>query len=156
MQAVMSMAASVAGFTAPGLIAAFVLRTPEEVAASDDQREYTAWALFAPILSIIVLVGFLYMGYFAPVPNATPTAADDVDWDKVIAGEDNEEQESPYPSERTSLLAGGILPHALEIPRRFHPLTEAHRRHSITLMGVPQISFHAEGNKKKTRYTMAV
>lgn len=61
MQAIMSMAASVAGFAAPGLIASFVLRTPEQVEASADQRELTPYALFAPVSSVIVLSGVLYL-----------------------------------------------------------------------------------------------
>ena len=152
MQAVMSMAASVAGFAAPGLIAAFVLRTSDQIEASADHRAFTPWALFAPVCSIIVLVGFLYMGYFAPAAPATPEG---VDWDQVIA--EGEEDKEKVPTERTSLLAGGVLPHGLEIPRHFHPLTEAHRRQTITIMGVPQISFHSSVDKRKiSRHTMAV
>jgi hypothetical protein len=61
MQAIMSMAASVAGFAAPGLIATFVLRTPEQVEMSIDQRELTLFALFAPVGSVIALSGVLYI-----------------------------------------------------------------------------------------------
>ncbi len=46
----------------PGFVAAYVLRTPEEVAASIDKRELTASALYVPILPCFVLVG-LYMLY---------------------------------------------------------------------------------------------
>jgi ceroid-lipofuscinosis MFS transporter 7 len=75
MQAIMSMAASVAGFAAPGLIATYVLRTPEQVEASMDHRELTPYALFAPTVSVIVLSGVLYM-YFYPT-KATVVADED-------------------------------------------------------------------------------
>jgi len=61
MQAIIGMMSSIAGFTAPGLIAAFVLRTPQGVSASNDQRELTSWALVAPALSLITLDAFLYI-----------------------------------------------------------------------------------------------
>ena len=75
MQAIMSMAASVAGFAAPGLIASFVLRTPEQVEASMDQRELTPYALFAQVASVIALSGVLYL-YLYP-SNATVELDDD-------------------------------------------------------------------------------
>lgn len=61
-QALLSMGASVAGFVAPGLIAAFCLRHPDEVDASADKRELTPWSLFAPILSLVTLVGMAFIG----------------------------------------------------------------------------------------------
>jgi MFS family permease len=61
MQAVLSMAASVAGFTTPGIVAAYMLRSPEEVLASRDMRELTSWSLLAPALSFLVLLGVLYL-----------------------------------------------------------------------------------------------
>ena len=57
MQAVLSMGASVAGFVAPGLIAAFCLRHPDEVDASKDKRELSPWSLIAPLLSLLTLLG---------------------------------------------------------------------------------------------------
>ena len=142
MQAIMSMSASIAGFAAPGLIAAFVLRTPEQVAASKDQREFTAWALFAPLFSLIVLVGFLYLRFCVPKP---------------VIDEEEEEEEEEVVGETSALLpvAGGMLPQGLVIPTKFHPRTQAYRRHSITLMGIPQFSFHHEATKV-TRHTIAV
>eukprot|EP00586_Coscinodiscus_wailesii_P018868 CAMPEP_0172514694 /NCGR_PEP_ID=MMETSP1066-20121228/262076_1 /TAXON_ID=671091 /ORGANISM="Coscinodiscus wailesii, Strain CCMP2513" /LENGTH=506 /DNA_ID=CAMNT_0013295467 /DNA_START=68 /DNA_END=1588 /DNA_ORIENTATION=- len=64
MQAVLSMAASVAGFLAPSLIAAYCLRTPEEVDASTDKRELTPWGLFAPVLSLVTLLGLVVITVF--------------------------------------------------------------------------------------------
>jgi len=128
MQALLSMAASVAGFAAPGLIAAFVLRTPDEVAASPDHREFTPWALFAPVFSIITLAGVFYLIVFPPVPDAE------------FVGDDDEEEEM-VPGERMSLLSPEDLLIGV-VPNEFHPRTEAHRRHSVALMGIPQITLH--------------
>ena len=50
------MASSVRGFTAPGVITHFCLRTPEEVSLTNDGREFTQLALFSPLLSLSVLV----------------------------------------------------------------------------------------------------
>lgn len=61
MQAVLSMGASIAGFVAPGLIAAFCLRHPEEVDASMDKRELSPWSLFAPLLSLLTLLGMTFI-----------------------------------------------------------------------------------------------
>ena len=125
MQAILSMAASVAGFAAPGVIAAYVLRTPEEVAASRDHRELSPWALFAPVVSALTLLGVIYLMACPPLPDKEWMDEDDV----VI------------PGERMSLL---LAPKDLfaGVPTYFHPRTEAHRRHSVALMGIPQITFH--------------
>lgn len=62
MQSVLSMAASVAGFITPGLVAAYVIRSPEQVTASADNRELTPVALYVPILPFFVLGG-LWVAY---------------------------------------------------------------------------------------------
>ena len=130
MQAIMSMGASVAGFAAPGLIATYVLRTPEEVAASKDQREFTAWALFAPLFSAIVLSGTLYL---------TLCRAES----KEVEQELPEEEEELTPDETTKLLEA-VGPMGFNVPAELHPRVQAYRRHSITLMGIPQVSFEQE------------
>lgn len=61
MQAVLSMGASVAGFVAPGLIAAYCLRHPDEVDASKDKRELSPWSLIAPLLSLLTLLGVAFV-----------------------------------------------------------------------------------------------
>ena len=61
MQAVLSMGASVAGFVAPGLIAAYCLRHPDEVEASKDKRELSPWSLIAPLLSLLTLLGVAFV-----------------------------------------------------------------------------------------------
>jgi len=118
MQAILSMAASVAGFAAPGLIAAYVLRTPDEVKTSHDNREFTPWALFAPVGSFMILIGVIYLVLNPPVAEVE---------DEETGGE------------RMSLLSPKM---DLLTPVEFHPRTAAHRRHSVALMNIPQITFH--------------
>lgn len=158
MQAVMSMAISVAGFAAPGLIATYVLRTPEQAHESLHGREFTPYALFAPLLSALTLAGVLYVesnqhkyrpqdsfeeaeadGSTAVALAPTKTSTLDEDGgssSELFASEDLEE--------RLSLLAsrGGKTPGGK--PRVFvDPRTvEAARRHTVMLMGVPDISIH--------------
>jgi len=60
MQAILSMFSSVAGFTTPGFVAAYVIRSPEQVEASADNRELTPLALYAPVLCFFSLVGLYY------------------------------------------------------------------------------------------------
>jgi len=60
MQALLSMAADVAGFITPTFVATFVIRTPEEVESSGDHRELTPLALYAPFFSTISLLGLCY------------------------------------------------------------------------------------------------
>ena len=57
MQALLSMFASLAGFTTPGLVAAYILREPEEVEESSDHRELSPFALVAPCMSALMLLG---------------------------------------------------------------------------------------------------
>jgi hypothetical protein len=131
LQAILSMSASVAGFAAPGLIAAFVLRTPEEVESSTDHRELTPYALFAPILSLLILLGVVYLHLNPPV------IVDEIDQDLSVG-------------ERTSLIS----PIDLITPTQFQPTTEAHRRHSVAIMGISQISFHEPRTKTVGRQSV--
>ena len=56
------MASSVGGFTAPSLVAHYCLRTPEEVGASSDHREFTWVALLSPALGFIIFVANKLVG----------------------------------------------------------------------------------------------
>lgn len=134
MQAIMSMAASIAGFTAPGLIASFVLRSPEEVDASSDQREFTHYALFAPVTSLMVLMGVLYL-LFSSTDKKKPS--------ELSADEETAITEISH-----------LLPAQTDCPTpRFHPRIEANRRHSIALMGIPSVDLHSE-NRNLTRHSL--
>lgn len=136
MQAVMSMVVSVAGFTAPGLISSFILRTPEQVEASNDGREFTAWALFAPVLSFVVLAGHLYVEFIKKPLEQTEKAS------AAAAPTDG------APGEMTSLLQEEDAPIDIPWSRErytvpdFDPHTTAARRESLMLMGIiPQITY---------------
>jgi len=99
MQAVLSMAASVAGFTTPGIVAAYILRSPDEVEASSDMRELTSVALSAPALSIVVLLGMVYLR----VTGAVSDTKSDVKASKTVATEESLDRESL--TETSSLLS---------------------------------------------------
>mmetsp|Transcript_13536 Transcript_13536/g.34035 ORF Transcript_13536/g.34035 Transcript_13536/m.34035 type:complete len:499 (-) Transcript_13536:139-1635(-) len=92
MQAVLSMAASVAGFTTPGVVAAYLLRSPEEVLASSDMRELTPYSLFAPALSLLVLLGMVYLRWSGAI-------------DKAVAESDESGRDQEAPTESSSLLS---------------------------------------------------
>jgi hypothetical protein len=126
LQALMSMMTSVPGFLAPWLVAAFVLRTPAEVEASKDQREFTPYALLAPLLAMVNLACVLYVQYAYPVCAESGK--------EVNEGGDEEEEIN----ERHALLGK----REGEEEERFPPRTEACRRETVTLMNIPQISFH--------------
>jgi MFS family permease len=127
LQAILSMAASVAGFAAPGIIAGFILRTPEEVVASQDHREFTPYALFAPMLSLITLAGVIYLRV-----SQKEVLGIKLSKEEVAA---NEEDALLAPEKRPSRRA-------TEPNFNFHPKTEADRRASTTVMGIPQFSYH--------------
>jgi hypothetical protein len=126
MQAILSMAASVAGFTAPGLIAGFILRTPAEVAASSDHREFTSYALFAPVLSLVTLAGVIYLRFSQKEALGIKLGKEEV-----------------AAKEEDALLASAKRPsrRATEPLFAFHPKTEAERRNSATVMGIAQFSY---------------
>lgn len=61
MHAILSMVINVPGFMGPGLIASYILQSPAQVAENDHHREFSPYALYAPILSLIALAGMYYM-----------------------------------------------------------------------------------------------
>jgi ceroid-lipofuscinosis MFS transporter 7 len=136
MQAIMSMVVSIAGFVAPGLISSFILRTPEEVSASEDHREFSPWALFAPVLSLLVLAGHLYIEFVK----------------KPL--EEKVKEASSAKMESTSLVRKRLdwSRSRYQIPS-FDARTSARRRDTITVMGIPQVSYedHAAGQAHTAR-----
>lgn len=97
MQAVLSMAASVAGFTTPGIVAAYLLRSPEEVLSSGDLRELTPCSLFAPTMSLLVLLGMVYLRWSGIIGTTSTKKPDS----EVVA---NESLDQEAPTEASSLL----------------------------------------------------
>ena len=104
MQAVLSMAASVAGFTTPGIVAAYILRSPDEVEASSDMRELTSVALSAPALSIVVLLGMVYLR----VTGAVSDTKSEAKASKTVAADESLDRESL--TETSSLLSPSKQP----------------------------------------------
>lgn len=102
MQAVLSMAASVAGFVTPGLVAAYCLRHPEEVVASSDKKELTPYSLFAPVLSLLTLLGMVYLRFSVSTKGTDDNGVEnhEEDGSSVITEDYFEDPES----ESTSLL----------------------------------------------------
>lgn len=66
------MSSSIGGFTAPGMITYFCLRTPEEVSSSSDGREFTRAALFSPLLSLFVFIVTFMVGEPEEKPDEQP------------------------------------------------------------------------------------
>ncbi|CAJ1970146.1 unnamed protein product [Cylindrotheca closterium] len=126
MQAILSMFSSVAGFTTPGFVAAYVIRSPEQVYASADNRELTSLALYAPVLCALSLVGLSYAA-----------------WKK---GDDNEMAEDEYegtvPGEGTPLVVKGSSmarkkSSVAGLNQAFGRSNVVARRSSVEIMGMP-------------------
>eukprot|EP00591_Stephanopyxis_turris_P002216 CAMPEP_0195507268 /NCGR_PEP_ID=MMETSP0794_2-20130614/749_1 /TAXON_ID=515487 /ORGANISM="Stephanopyxis turris, Strain CCMP 815" /LENGTH=459 /DNA_ID=CAMNT_0040633897 /DNA_START=67 /DNA_END=1446 /DNA_ORIENTATION=+ len=94
MQSVLSMSGNLASFAAPALITKYVLREPEEVKASADQRELTWLGLFTVVLSLMSLSGHL----FAVSRKESRVDAKNVD----------ENNKPNLPNETTSLMGDGV------------------------------------------------
>jgi hypothetical protein len=134
MQALMSMTASIAGFVAPSLISVFILRKPEEVAASRDGREFAPFALFAPAMSFLTLLG-VWMAFFIKKPLDQPLDDDQIgeEGSNILADETSglvPKQTRKYSWSRESFKSPD-----------FTPRIQALRRDTCTMMGVPVV-FH--------------
>lgn len=125
MQAIMSMGASVGGFVAPSLVAAFVMRSPDDVEASPNQRELTPTAWYVPISSAFCIIGLWYQS----------TVAKRREKGKQTALDESE------PSEGTGLVSRiGVerrRSSVIEIGQEFSRINEVNRRSSAEIMGVP-------------------
>lgn len=134
MQALLSMTASIAGFVAPSLISVFILRKPEEVAASRDGREFGPFALFAPIMSLFTLLGVWYL-QFIKKPLDQPLGDDKIPAEEGGSMADETvglvtKQTKKYSWSRESFKSPD-----------FSPRTQALRRDTCTMMGIPVV-FH--------------
>ena len=124
MQSVLSMVASFAGFMTPTVIAAFVIRSPEDVDASDDKHELTSLALYIPVVSGACIIG-LWRAYVREI--------------KKLKETEQEDSGGIVPLETTSLLATGRSSRkssVVEIHQAFSKQTEISRRRSVEVMGV--------------------
>ena len=134
MQALLSMGNSVAGFVAPGLIATFVLRDPEDVDNSANGNELTAFALYAPVMSMLTLIGHWYVVY------------QHKKLDKEVGDSDEEVGSEQIPNERSSLVRrNSALRNSVELhQRKYDPRSSMHRHSSTAIMGVCQPNLFGE------------
>jgi len=126
MQSILSMFSSVAGFTTPGFVAAFVIRSPQQVDNSADNRELTYLSLYAPVLCALSLVGLAY----AEWRNMGGKTVDDT---AAIAGEGTPllvaSNNSSSMARRKSSVAG--------LNQAFGRSNVVARRSSVEIMGMP-------------------
>jgi hypothetical protein len=167
MQALISMSASIAGFVAPGLIASYVLRSPDAVQDSTDQREFTKWALIAPFFSFVSFVGVLYLYTHQDIKigkaDKNTLLKEPIDHDntrndnKTTTYQNWNDKNNISCEEGKALLrnVGEVMisHHPKSNNRYFCPKTEAYRKQTTTLMGIHQISFmeHSNHNHHNSR-----
>mmetsp|Transcript_11351 Transcript_11351/g.17402 ORF Transcript_11351/g.17402 Transcript_11351/m.17402 type:complete len:526 (+) Transcript_11351:163-1740(+) len=120
MQAILSMASDVAGFLTPSFVAAFVIRTPEEVEAAGDHRELTYLALYGPIFCILSLLCLAYK-YRREQRRAEENQ-------KQLAGEGTPLVASSTRARRRSSV--------VEVQQEFSRKNEVARRSSTEMMGL--------------------
>jgi hypothetical protein len=132
MQAVLSMASSVAGFVTPGLVAAYVVRSPEEVAASRDHRELTPLALYVTIFPMFILFG-LYKLHRKQK--------------RILASQPSDMEAN----EMTGLIrqgGGGRRSSVIEIDQEFSRKAEVARRSSVQIMGMTAFDTNDEKHRR--------
>jgi hypothetical protein len=134
MQAVLSMAASVAGFVTPGFVAKYVLRHPDEVEASADHRELTPLALYIVIGPIITVLGVFYVAMFKEIKA----------YDVEAEAEEHHEAD-----ERTSLVAKRRSS-AMVLEQKVDTATQVNRRMSAQLMGICQFDTPGEDERRSS------
>jgi hypothetical protein len=141
MQAVLSMAASVAGFVTPGFVAKYVLRHPEEVDASSEHRELNPMALYTVVCPMLSIVGIVYVTFCKPVgKTVSATPGED-----ALVGEC-----SPLTGRASGSIASASASHSLStsiqqrrssisiLEQKVDPTTTANRCNSAQLMGLSQ------------------
>ena len=101
MQALLSMASSVGGFTAPSMVAHYCLRTPAMVDASSDAREFTPVALLNPALGFIIFIANMVVG--EPEKEVVSMA---VDSDKTMPDKVKENMNGKGAMDETTPLKG--------------------------------------------------
>lgn len=138
MQSVLSMVTSIAGFTTPTVIAAFVIRSPEDVDASDDKHELTPLALYIPVVSGICIFG-LWRAYLK-----------EMQYRAEVKKQEEAKAAVSRLSETTSLLENRAQRKSsvLEIDQAFSKRTEVSRRQSVEVMGVSS-PFESQNEKNQ-------
>jgi hypothetical protein len=103
----------------PNFVAGFILRSPEDVAASKYHRELGPLALYVPILPCFVLLGLFHL--------------------KMKEKQSEENIEIGPPSETTSLLEARLSSRRISgvlLKECLSPRVEMHRRRSVEVMGI--------------------
>jgi hypothetical protein len=141
MQALLSMFASVAGIVTPSFVAAFVLRRPEEVEASQSRRELSPLAWYIVVGPVITIVGVIYVSMFKPL--SKDTFENGYKEEDVEAGE-----RTGLVPKRTSVAARRSS--AVILAQKADNFTEANRRMSAQIMGIPQIDNPQENRRRSS------
>jgi hypothetical protein len=118
-------------------VAAYVIRSPEEVDAAGDHRELTPLALYAPVLCSFSLLGLYYSH-----------------WKKERMARDI--QETEVPGEGTPLMpritdAGRRRSSVMELHQAFRRSNEVARRSSVEIMGFSGFDTHTEKATRKSQ-----
>lgn len=110
-------------------MAAYVIRSPEEVEAAGDNRELTPLALYSPLLCILSLLGLYYNH-----------------WKQGRIEKDI--QATEVPGEGTPLMArrngSKRRSSVMELQQTFRRSNEVARRSSVEIMGMPNFDTHTE------------
>jgi membrane protein implicated in regulation of membrane protease activity len=137
MMSLITQAAAIATFIAPGTIAHFILRTQEEVDTSSNKHALTTGSLYVPILSVIMYLGLLYNHYFIDLPTERRSmdGSDAAISETTTLLPPKQKRESRAP--RTSII---------DISDAFSVSSRTSRRLSVEIMGV--------SNPVDTKYEM--
>lgn len=128
MQALLSMASSVGGFTAPSMVAHYCLRTPTEVDSSADGREFTWVALLSPVLGFIIFTANRLVG--EPEEKVEVDAATTVsDIEGILCGENREINDGQQSVDETTPLSVSYRRKSdADIPLKRQQLRQLRRR----------------------------
>ena len=132
MMSLLNQSATFAGFIAPTLVAMFILRHPEDIAASTDKLKMTKGALYVPILSALIIAGLIYQHFIE------------------LRDEEESADDTGAVSESTMLVSSAEkrIPRVsvIQISETFSRSSEINRRMSVECEGIP--------NPFETKYEM--
>jgi glucan phosphoethanolaminetransferase (alkaline phosphatase superfamily) len=146
MQALLSMFSSVAGVVMPSFVAAFILRKPEEVEASQSHRELNPLALCIIVGPMITILGVIYVSIFKPLGK---DAFGDDNEDEEVDAEEMADEVTSLVLKRTTTIASRRSS-AFVLAQKADHFTEANRRMSALIMGIPQIDNPRENRRRSS------
>lgn len=132
----------------PSLVAAYVVRTPEQVTASADKRELTVWALYTVVFPIFILIGLFYLDA-KERKSAAKTTENGVD---DGPSEANEFTQLIQPSAGDEGIGGTgrRKSSVVVLNQAFSRRTEVSRRHSVEIMGISGFDTHTEKEERQS------